>query len=127
MTHPGSGYETVVSALNSLPCVEMHHRSVPYRHPDDVFNLFALPHKQNNVLSIWGDVLLHNHLFSCDILYESCFFIFWSTKFDAQHPDWSAYTDAKNYHQYRLAGLKESYNRAKNATWNSLDFSFLES
>ena len=95
MSHPGSDWQNLVKELNLDPRIEISMSGFEHHHIFDVDYLTKQPHKSNNSLSIWGDVILHNHQFTCQ-----------------------SYSDAENYYKIRLYGMRSYYRRAQKALWN---------
>ena len=118
MTHPGSGWQKLVDVLNSDPRIEITVTGLEYHHPDDTDYLTRQTHKTRNSAAIWGDVLLHNHQFTCQSLLDHSYFIFLNSGFDASHPEWKAFTDADHYYRLRLSGMSQYFHRATKAIWN---------
>ena len=118
MTHPGSTHQHIVDSLNSDPRIEIFQLDQEYHHPDDLKLLVKNPHKSSNSRSIWGDVLLHNHQFTCQSLLTNCHFIFWDSGFDKDHPEWKAYSDALIYYRLRRSGMIQYFHRATKKLWN---------
>lgn len=118
MTHPGSGWQKLAEALNKDPRIEIALNNLEYHHFNDVDYLTQQPHKSDNSLSIWGDVILHNHIFTCRTLLKSSYFIFWHSDFDPTHPEWSGYTDAETYYRLRVSGMIQYSRMAAKTIWN---------
>jgi hypothetical protein len=118
MTHPGSGWQTVFSELNLNPRIEIFTTDNDYNHPDDVNQLTKEIHKSSNSSSIWGDVILHNHKFTCQNYFKHSYFIFWYSEFDPKHAEWKAYTNAYPYYRLRTAGMIQYFHKATKSLWN---------
>lgn len=125
MTHPASDWEHVFDFLNGISNVQILSTKNQYCFIDDIYKLTNKHHKTDNSLSIWGDVILHNHQFTCDFMFEKSYFIFWHKEFDKCHSDWLQYQDALVYYKIRTFGMKSYYNRCNKALWNP-DFKELE-
>lgn len=118
MSHPGSDWQNLVKELNLDPRIEISMSGFEHHHIFDVDYLTKQPHKSNNSLSIWGDVILHNHQFTCQSLFKHSYFIFLDSGFKECHNDWKSYSDAENYYKIRLYGMRSYYRRAQKALWN---------
>ena len=117
MSHPGSGWQNLVDQLNSFNNIEIESMGFEYHYFDDTNQLVSRPHKTSNSLSIWGDVILHNHQFTCETLLNQSYFIFWDNKnFDSD--EWSGYVDTESYYRLRLFGMKRYYEMAQRSLWN---------
>lgn len=119
MTHPGSGWQKFVDVVNTDSRIEVYQTGYEYTHPDDLEHLLRHPHKLSNRMAIWGDVLLHNQSFTCRSLCPHSYFLFWSSGFDAQHPEWTPFgVYAETYYRLRLSGMTQYFHRAAKALWN---------
>lgn len=118
MTHPGSGWKKLVDVLNSDPRIDVSITGLEYHHPDDMDHLTRQPHKTANSAAIWGDVLFHNHQFTCQSFFNHSYFVFLDAGFDASHPEWKSYTDADHYYRLRLSGMSQYFHRAAKSIWN---------
>lgn len=118
MTHPGSKWKDLVADLHLIQRIEVYQTGFSYNHPDDADFLTRQPHRMSNSASIWGDVLFHNHAFTCASLLSHSYFIFLDSGFDSCHPEWLSYTDAKIYYRLRVSGMIQYFHRATKSIWN---------
>lgn len=118
MTHPGSGWQELVKTLNSDNRIDVFTTDTVYHHPDDFNYLTKQIHKTSNSASIWGDVILHNHNFTCQNYFNHSYFIFWHSEFNHKHQEWKAYTNAEAYYRLRVAGMIQYFHRATKSLWN---------
>lgn len=61
ITHKGSGHEELASLLSSHPSIDTFVTGSTYAHFDDFLSFTKLPHKKDNVSSIFLDTILENH------------------------------------------------------------------
>jgi hypothetical protein len=126
MTHLGSGWQNTVNILNSDPRIEISMTGLQYHHPDDIDFLTRQPHKSSNSVAIWGDVILHNHNFTCQSLFNDSYFVFLNSEFDINHSEWKGYTDSEIYYRMRLFGMNQYFRRAVKSIWNPKIGDFVE-
>lgn len=120
MTHVGSGWEKLCTKLEQDSRFHCFCTGNKYRHPDDVRELTNLPHRKNNALAVWVDVIVQNEAFCMKRLCPYYKFLFWSSSFElartelcSHSSDWSA----ERYYNFRIAGMKQYYARTK-CLWN---------
>lgn len=111
-THIGSGYDDLFNALDTHPRIDGFKSDMSYDHYDKIEALVSNPHKYNKSNSIWMDLLLHNHSFTCKAIMSICKFVYLmrepreslsaiiaTGQYDAER--------AARYYRYRLSGLCE--------------------
>jgi hypothetical protein len=75
-SHLGANYDALVGALNQNPRIHIRNTRSTYECIGDVEHLISLGHKQRNLISVYGDLLLYNYQFSCKSLMKFCKFIY---------------------------------------------------
>lgn len=95
MTHPDSGWEELVEALEEHPSIQCFQTDHGYHHPDDLEVLTDHIHKKDNSAAVWATVILDNKDFTCRALAKCCNFIYWE----------------KSPTEYRLSGMKQWHKR----------------
>jgi hypothetical protein len=119
MTHVGSNWELLKSALEKSSRIQVFNTGNSYHHPDDVRSLTKLSHKCNNSAAVWADVVMHNKDFTLKRLTEYYKLIFWSLPVGECLPELLktySYNQARNYYDLRLFGLKQY--AGENSIWN---------
>jgi hypothetical protein len=112
MTHLGSGWEALSDALASHPRIDCFHTGMAYDHYDRIEQLVSNSHKDSRSNSLWADIILHNHSFTCKPLINISKFVYLlrepreslaeiiaTGKYDMEM--------ASRYYRYRLRGLCE--------------------
>jgi hypothetical protein len=137
MTHLASGWEKLIDAIHRNPRVQIFTTGASYSHPEDIFTLRQLPHKQGGAAAVWGDVILHNKDFAMRRLCQHYKLIFWTRQFDEcvdelVNKHGYGLQQAELYYMYRLEGMKQYWLRKDRvgtpAPWNPnlKDNSFLD-
>ena len=125
MTHVGSGWEKLAEALERTPRFHVFSTGRSYQYIDDILWLNDHPHRRQNSASIWVDVVLHNKDFNLKRLCPYYGFIFWWKPFEqCQAELLKSYgpQQAKDYWEYRTAGMLQYRRRCPRHLWNpSLD------
>ena len=111
-THIGSEYERLQQAMIADSRIDGFNTDVSYDHYDKIETLLSNPHKNNKSNSIWMDILLHNHNFSCKPLIKICKFVYLMREPRASLTEILSSTGydqdrAARYYCYRLSGLCE--------------------
>lgn len=121
MTHVGSGWEKLAEALERSSRFHVFSTGRCYQSIDDLMKLYEQPHRRQNSASVWVDVVLHNKDFSLKNLCKYFGFIFWSKPFEMVEPELLRVYGpqyARNYWDYRMAGLRFYHKRCPRSLWN---------
>lgn len=116
MTHLGSGWEKLREKLDSHPSIECFATGNGYHHPSDLKSLISCTHKRDNSSAIWADFIFYDKDFSCKLLCDHCYFLYWSCPYD--QCDSIDLANPRAYYDYRIFGMKEYFKRTPNSLWN---------
>jgi hypothetical protein len=121
MTHVGSGWESLASALEKNQRYQCFSTSNSYRHPDDIRSLTDLPHRFGGAAAVWCDTMLHNKDFCMKHLCRYYNFIFWSGPKDramkALIELGYGVSQASDYYDLRITGMRIYHSRCP-SPWN---------
>ena len=100
MTHKTSFSDDCKNVILKHPNIDVFLTNKNYNHYDDVIELTSLPHKTNNALSVWCDILFYNSQFTSRELIKHCKFVYLELP-----------ADIDPYYKWRLSGMKDHHKK----------------
>jgi len=121
VSHIGSNSQDLVNSLNRNPRVVVYNINGLYSHIEHLENLFSFPHKINDTSAIYGDHLVKNTTYYCNLFYKSCKFIYLITPPEYALPKIVAsgykLLCAERYYKFRLQRMCEMMKRTPGAVF----------